>query len=82
MMLSNTAILVFALVVSLCILAIGILCVVSPRRAILVFSRSSTLVTPDSASDRSTVLQFRIGGIVLAIAGMFFVLIVIGSFMN
>jgi len=59
----DTAILTFALVVSTCLAAIGALCVVAPKRAILMFAQSSTLVTPDSASDRSTLLQFRIGGL-------------------
>jgi hypothetical protein len=66
-------------VVLLCGLAYSLLCVFAPRKAILMQAQFSTLVTEESASDRTVRLKYRITGVILTLFIAFFELILVGK---
>jgi RHS repeat-associated protein len=82
MTLSPTLILLFGLGVSICLLAAGTLCLVSPKKAIRLQSRFSLLVAEESAGNRATVLQWRIMGLLIVVASSFLIVAIVNDFLK
>ena len=69
------------IIVSACGLTMALFYVIAPQKAIRTHARFSSLVTEESASDPSTVLQHRIMGVVMMVAcGGFLIGTVVGLF--
>jgi hypothetical protein len=61
-------------------LAYGLFCAIAPRKAILMQTRFSTLLTAESTLDRKLVLQWRIFGVIFTLGAAFFGLVIADYF--
>jgi hypothetical protein len=73
---------VLGLLVSIIALGFGLLCVIAPRRAILASSRYSMQISEESASSAAARWRFRIIGVVLVLAALFFMAISVSGLLN
>jgi hypothetical protein len=72
----------FVLLVSSLALGFGLLCIVAPRRAILMSSRYSMQVTAESALSTAARWKFRIIGVFLVLGALFFIALTLGNLLK